>query len=84
MQSRTVWGYNDADFPKAMDMIDAINGTVLPEDDPNTAAMIWQNKFLDIMDECIPTQCLPRRRSLPWLTKNVVRHIRKRNAAFNN
>jgi len=81
---RRVWRYRDADFPKAMGMIDAINwSSVLPEDDPDTAAMIWQNKFLDIMNECVPVQYLPRRRRLPWLTKNVVRHIRKRNAAFN-
>ena len=52
--------YRDADFPKAMGMIDAINwSSVLPEDDPDTAAMIWQNKFLDIMDECVPVQYLP-------------------------
>ena len=42
-----------------MGMIDAINwSSVLPEDDPDTAAMIWQNKFLDIMNECVPVQYL--------------------------
>jgi len=40
-----------------MGMIDAINwSSVLPEDDPDTAVMIWQNKFLDLMDECVPVQ----------------------------
>jgi len=65
----------NADFPKAIGMTDAINwSSVLPKDDPDTAVMIWQNKFLDIMDECLPVQCLPQRRRLPWLTRNVVRH----------
>ena len=83
MRPRTVWRYKDANFAKARDMINAINwSSVLPMDNPDTAAMVWQNKFLDIMDECIPAQRLPRRRKLPWLTKNVVRYMRKRNAAF--
>ena len=80
MRPRTVWRYKDANFAKARDMINW--SSVLPMDNPDTAAMVWQNKFLDIMDECIPAQRLPRRRKLPWLTKNVVRYMRKRNAAF--
>ncbi len=34
------------------------------------------------MEECVPQRDLKNRRNLPWLTKNVVRHIRKRNAMF--
>ena len=34
------------------------------------------------MSTCIPQQTLKRRRNVPWLTKNITRHIRKRNAAF--
>ena len=34
------------------------------------------------IDTCIPQQTLKRRRNLPWLTKNIIRHMRKRNAAF--
>ena len=60
MRPRTVWRYKDANFAKARDMIDAINwSSVLPMDNPDTAAMVWQNKFLDIIDECIPVQRLP-------------------------
>ena len=42
----------------------------------------WTRKFLEIMEECVPQQELKRRRNLPWLTKNVVRHMRKRNNMF--
>ncbi len=83
MRPRTVWKYRDADFQKAKSMIDAIDWNSVLPDDPDLAAIIWQSKFLDIMAQCIPTQYLPRRRRVPWLTKNVMRHIRKRNAAFN-
>jgi len=56
--------------------------SLLPEEDINLAATNWHNKFLDIMSACIPQQTLKRRRNVPWLTKNITRHIRKRNAAF--
>ena len=56
---------------------------ILPEDDPDTAALLWHQKFLGIMNKCIPTQFLTRKKRLPWLTKNVVRYIRRQNAAFN-
>ena len=37
---------------------------------------------MEIISACIPQQSLTRRRNVPWLTKNITRHIRKRNAAF--
>ena len=37
---------------------------------------------MDIISTCIPQQTLKRRRNVPWLTKNIIRHMRKRNAAF--
>ena len=40
------------------------------------------NRFMEIMSTCIPQQSLKRRRDVPWLTKNITRHIRMRNAAF--
>ena len=35
-------------------------------------------KFLSIIEECIPKQTLPRRRNLPWMSRNLVRAMRKR------
>ncbi len=81
---RRVWKYKDADFQKAEERIGAVDWSViLSADDPDSAAIIWQNKFLKIMSECVPPHHLPRRRKVPWLTSTVVRHIGRRNAAFN-
>ena len=46
------------------------------------AAINWHNKFMEIMSTCIPHQSLRRRRNVPWLTMNIIWHIRMRNATF--
>ena len=42
----------------------------------------WQNNFLSIIEECIPKQTLPRRRNLPWMSRNLVRAMRKQNRLY--
>ena len=80
---RTIWRYKDADYRKARQMIEETNWDhLLHENDIDYSATNWHNKFMEIMSACIPQQTLKRRRNLPWLTKNITHHIRKRNAAF--
>ena len=54
--------------------------------DPNDIQLTWSNwkkkVFLDIMDECIPTSIVPIRKNLPWLTKDIIQLMRKRNNLF--
>ena len=78
--SRTIWRYRDADFAKACQMIDEIEWDGLLHVD--LASFNWCNKFMEVMSTCIPKQSLKCRRNVPWLTKNISRHIRMRNAAF--
>ena len=56
---------------------------LLHENDIDGSATNW-HKFMEIMSACIPQKTLRRRRNniMPWLTMNITRHIRKRNAAF--
>ena len=49
---------------------------LLHEEDVDRAAINWHNKFMEIMSTCIPHQSLRRRRNVPWLTMNIIRHIR--------
>ena len=56
--------------------------SLLPEEDIDTAATNWHRKFMDVISICIPQQTLKGRRNVPWLTKNIIRHMRKRNAVF--
>ena len=46
----------------------------------NNPGTIGKNTFFNIMDKCIPKSVLPpKRRNCPWLTKQLVQVIRKRN-----
>ena len=80
---RTIWRYRNADFRMACQMFDDTDwDSLLPEEDIDTAATNWHRKFMDVISICIPQQTLKGRRNVPWLTKNIIRHMRKRNAAF--
>ena len=48
----------------------------------DTAATNWHRKLMDVIFIRIPQQTLKGRKNVPWLTKNIIRHMRKRNAAF--
>ena len=74
--------YNNADFTKACDLIHATNWDSLLSDNIDLSTENWTRKFLEITEECIPQQELKKCRNLPWLTKNVVWHMRKRNNMF--
>ena len=80
---RIIWRYKDADYIKACQMAEETDwDALLHEDDIDRSAINWHKKFMEIMIACIPRKSLRRRRNLPWLTKNIIQHIRKRNAAF--
>ena len=80
---RTIWRYRNADFRMACHMIDETDwDSLLPEEDIDVAASNWHRKFMDIISTCIPQQTVKSRKNVPWLTKNIIRHMRKRNAAF--
>ena len=79
---RQIWIYKNADFSKACDLIRATNWKSLLSDNVDLSTENWTSRFLEIMEECIPQQELKKRRNLPWLTKNVMRHVRKRNNMF--
>ena len=80
---RTIWRYQDADYRKACQLIEEADWDhLLRENDIDCSATNWHNKFMEIMSACIPQKTLRRKRNVPWLTTNITRHIRKRNAAF--
>ena len=78
---RVVWKYAQADFGKACSLIEGTNWDTLIND-INVSLKNWQNWFLSIIEECIPKQILPRRRNLPWMSKNLVRAMRKWNSLY--
>ena len=56
--------------------------SILSDSDVNKAAEQWSDRFLSIMEECIPCQYLQKKWNLPWLTKNIMQLIRKRKSLF--
>ena len=48
----------------------------------NLSWEIWQNKFMEVMEHCIPRGTLPERQNLPWLNKSIVQAIKRRNCLF--
>ena len=80
--ARTIWLYEHADWPRVRDLIEETEWSSLTTDDVDISWENWQQRFLEIMKECIPQKVLPPRRNLPWLNKNLVQLMRKRNMLF--
>lgn len=81
-KGRIVWCYNQADWEKAMSLIDDFDWSSLLSNDVNESWTKWCDQFLTIMRECIPTKILPKRKNLPWLSKGLVNSIKRRNLLY--
>ena len=80
---RKIWRYKHADFNRANDLLmDVDLESIINPYDIQSTWSNWKKIFLDIMDECIPTSILPNRKNLPWLTKDIIQLICKRNNLF--
>ena len=79
---RSVWVYKDADFTKANELILSTDWDSLLSEDVDQSAERWTQQFLGIMEKCIPRKHLKKSKHLPWLSSNIVRHIRRRNDLF--
>ena len=81
-KGRKIWLYNHADWDRAIKLLDSCDWGVLLGQDANESWTNWCEKFLSIMEECIPRRTLPQRRNLPWLSKTIVQSMRKRNYLY--
>ena len=73
--TRNIWQFEN-------ELIAAAKLEELPCDDINESVKLWQETLMAIMNKCVPTKTLGRRRNPPWLTGSIVRHMRKRNLMF--
>ena len=80
--SRPIWRYAWADFSRACELLDATNWDPMMAMDIDQAWEFWQQKFLNIMEQCIPKGSLPKRKCAPWVSKQIVSAIRKRNTCY--
>ena len=80
---RKVWRYKHANFERANDMIcDLDLDEILVRDDIKASWSNLKHTFLNVMESCIPNAVIPTRHNLPWLNKEIVQLIRKRNLLF--
>ena len=75
--------YKHADFDRANDLLmDLDLDSIIDPSDTESSWLSWQQEFLRVMDECIPSSTLPDHKNLPWLTKEIIQLICKRNSYF--
>ena len=83
ISKRTVWKYSKADFAKASDMIDDFDwDSLFHGKNIDEACSAWEETLLSIMEQCIPKGKLPKKRNVPWASRNIRRIILKRDHAY--
>ena len=83
VKSRKIWRYAYGDFDRACELLESTDwNSLFSSGDVNTCWSNWKVRFLEVMQLCIPQTTLRSRRNLPWLSKQVIQAIRKRNALF--
>ena len=74
---RKVWQYKHADFDRANNLlIDLDLDSIIDLSDMESSWLSWKQEFLWM------NAYLPDRKNLPWLTKEIIQLIRKRNSYF--
>ena len=80
---RRIWRYAYADYELANDMLLELDPSdIIVNEDVNASWNNWSQRFMEIMESCIPHARLPRRKNLPWLSKQIIQLIKKRNSLY--
>ncbi len=72
-----LWKYSCANFDKACDLFDATDWYTIIGNDVNASWSLWQAKFMEVMNVCVPKVRLPEKNTLPWLNSSIYRDITK-------
>ena len=70
------------DWQRASNLTEETDWQSLITCEVDTSWNDWQNRFLEIMSECIPHRGLPSHHNLPQLSKSLVQLMRRRNMFF--
>ena len=81
---RTIWRYQQADFDRAIVLLDEINWEDLLNGDIDQMWTTWENRFMAIiiMHQCIPATKLLADSKAPWINKDITKAIRARTLSF--
>ena len=79
-KNQSIWRYAHADFDMACELLDELDlESIIDDSSIENSWSRWKEAFLAVMERCIPKAQVPKRKNLPWLTKDIVRLIRRRN-----
>ena len=79
-KQRSIWNYTLHN--RAKDLIDETDWDGLLSDDINVSLTLWQERFLSIMDQCIPKVTLSKKKKLPRILKELLQFIKKKLSLF--
>ena len=79
---RTIWRYKHADYEKATELLEHVDWCDVLSSDMDTAAQMWEERFLNIMEQYIPKITISSHSNLPWLSNDLKKIFCARNIAF--
>ena len=83
MTIRNIWKYTHVDFEKANQLIEEGDWTFLYNvSEINQAWELWQQTFMEIIEECIPKPSIPLENNIPWMQKHIKLKLKKRNGVY--
>ena len=76
---RQIWFYRSGDLDQANDLL----AETLPSDFPVSSDIdsiwtSWKTQFLNTMSRCVPSRIVTIRKTLPWLSADTMRGMKKR------
>ena len=79
--SKQIWIYNQANVDLACQLLKDL--PIAPCDgDMDSAWKSWSTYFLHVMSKCIPSKRVPLHSNHPWITKEIISAIRKRELLY--
>ena len=80
---RQIWRYAYEDFDKANEMLSNTEWDhIIDCSDIDQSLLNWEQCFMNVIAACIPKGAPPKKKNLPWMSKNIRRTILKRNHMY--
>ena len=64
------------------DLLDGVNWEEVLQGDVDQMWTVWEEKFMSVMHQCIPTMKLSVKSRLPWISRDITKAMRTRNLSF--
>ena len=78
---RTIWKYALADFVRANELLSDICVDEYLDNSMDQAWSKWEQEFMLVMSQCIPTTSVKLKICPPWLSYDLLKAIRSRNSS---